>query len=118
MKGSILFLRTADLAVIERFYIDQVGGVVWLRQPGCTILRFGNQLIGFCQGEQVETAGVLTFFFEQAGDVDAMFLRHGETADRPPRFNPTYRIYQFFARDPEGRVIEFQQFVHPLPPLE
>ena len=37
-------------------------------------------------------------------------------AEHPPRENPDYRIYHFFARDPEGRSLEFQSFLHELPP--
>jgi histidyl-tRNA synthetase len=31
-----------------------------------------------------------------------------------PRENSKYRIYHFYARDPEGRSIEFQSFLHPI----
>jgi len=42
---------------------------------------------------------------------------HGRLADvalGPPKENPKYRIYHFYGRDPEGRSIEFQQFLHPV----
>jgi hypothetical protein len=45
-----------------------------------------------------------------------MYLRFFQetTADGPPRVNDRYQIYQFFAKDPEGRQLEFQAFLHPL----
>lgn len=37
-----------------------------------------------------------------------------DTADAEPRENKDYKIYQFFAKDPEGRTLEFQYFMHPV----
>lgn len=37
-----------------------------------------------------------------------------DIADGKPRHNERYQIYQFFAKDPEGRNLEFQAFLHPL----
>jgi hypothetical protein len=46
-----------------------------------------------------------------------MYAKHQETAKGPPRENPNYPIYNFFAADPEGRPIEFQVFTNdPEPP--
>jgi hypothetical protein len=39
-----------------------------------------------------------------------MYERFRAEALDPPRDNPRYPIYNFFARDPEGRLIEFQMF--------
>ena len=56
-----------------------------------------------------------TFVYPTRDEVDAMYERFKDTtADGPPRDNPKYKIYQFFAKDPEGRQLEFQAFLHPL----
>jgi hypothetical protein len=47
-----------------------------------------------------------------------MYRKLADRAEHAPRENPQYRIYNFFARDPEGRLIEFQTFLHELPPLK
>jgi hypothetical protein len=47
-----------------------------------------------------------------------MYQALREVAQEPPRTNERYRIYNFFARDPDGRLIEFQHFLHDLPALE
>ena len=39
-----------------------------------------------------------------------MFEVFGAEALDVPKDNPRYPIYNFFARDPEGRLIEFQMF--------
>jgi hypothetical protein len=33
-----------------------------------------------------------------------------------PKTNERYRIYHFFGKDPEGRNIECQAFLHPVQP--
>jgi len=53
---------------------------------------------------------MLTFFYDDKSDVDRMYSKFSQLADEEPRDNPKYPIYHFFAKDPEGRVIEFQYF--------
>jgi catechol 2,3-dioxygenase-like lactoylglutathione lyase family enzyme len=46
-------------------------------------------------------------------DVDAWYQRlrgKGVAVDNPPRRLEQFAIYTFFTRDPNGYVIEFQQF--------
>ena len=113
--AGIVFLKTGDLARILEFYTGRVGMTVWLEQPGITILRHENLLIGFQQHTGPDVAGVITFFYPARDDVDVMYEALRDTALEPPRTNEKYRIYNFFAHDPEGRTIEFQHFLHDLP---
>jgi len=46
-----------------------------------------------------------------------MYAKFKDVATTEPRENTKYRIYNFFGRDPEGRAIEFQCFLHPLPEI-
>ena len=71
-------------------------------------------LFGFCQRDRAEMEGLLTFFVESRMEVDDFYHRFRKTALSPPKENPEYRIYHFFARDPEGRMIEFQKFLDPV----
>ena len=115
--AGIVFLRTADLAGIVRFYTEEVGMEPWLSQPRIEILRHGNLLVGFQEQADAlpDTDALLTFFYPARALVDRMHDRLEALATGPPRENATYRIYNFFARDPAGRRIEFQCFLHPLP---
>jgi len=114
--AGIVFLKTEDLARILDFYTGTVGMSIWLEQPDITILRHENLLIGFQQHGTSDIAGVITFFYPAKSDVDAMYRTLRGIALEPPRSNERYRIYNFFARDPDGRLIEFQHFLHDLPP--
>ncbi|HQL23490.1 MAG TPA: nitroreductase family protein, partial [candidate division Zixibacteria bacterium] len=112
--SGILFLRTGDLERTAAFYIARLDCRRWLDQPGCVILRHDNFLFGLCARERPQTDVLLTFFYDTPAEVDRLYARHRDTADGPPRLNETYRIYQFFARDPEGRGLEFQHFADPV----
>jgi hypothetical protein len=108
--GGIVFFRTADRESVVDWYRDVVGVETWLEQPGCTILTFEGFRFGFCDAEATETAGILTFVYDDAAAVDAMHECVGSAADEAPHENEQYDIYQFFATDPDGRTAEFQTF--------
>ena len=112
IRSGIVFLRTVQLAELVRFYTEDVGCEVWMDQGDCVILRHGSFLLGLCQRDSAETEGILTFVYPTREDVDRMFEIHRATALAPPEDNPRYPIYNFFARDPEDRLIEFQQFTN------
>ncbi|PLX18088.1 MAG: glyoxalase [Candidatus Muiribacterium halophilum] len=111
MKANgIIFKKTSDLILITDFYTKRLGFSVWLKQPGCTIFKKGNMLLGFCEREPAETDGMITLFFEKREQVDKVYQEFKDIAIEPPSFNETYKIYQFFAKDPESRMLEFQWF--------
>jgi catechol 2,3-dioxygenase-like lactoylglutathione lyase family enzyme len=110
MNGGIIFFRTTKLAETSQFYREEVGCELWLDQGGCHILKFSNLLFGLCQRESADTQGMITFVYRDRESVDGMYRRLEDIAESSPRDNPDYRIYHFFARDPDGRAVEFQFF--------
>ncbi len=115
--GGIIFFKTCEMEAIVEFYQNRVGMSIWLEQPGCTILKYGNLLVGFCQREVAETEGMITLVFENREEVDKMYDALSDIALDTPKENQKYNIYQFFARDPEGRSLEFQVFLHEIDQL-
>jgi catechol 2,3-dioxygenase-like lactoylglutathione lyase family enzyme len=113
--AGIVFVRTTDLDRIVRFYIDEIGMTRWLDQTDISILRHGNMLIGFCRSDRTDTDALITFFFGSREEVDHCHRRLSDRADGEPRVNPRFRIYHFYATDPDERRIEFQCFLHKLP---
>ncbi len=99
--------------VISEFYTNKLGMEVWLGQPDCTIFHHENLLIGFCQRDTAEVEGMITFFYTTKEEVDTVFQQVSDSAEGEPKENRRYNIYQFFGRDPEGRSLEFQIFLHP-----
>ena len=114
---GIVFFKTKILETLTKFYTERIGMETWLQQPGCTVFRKDNLLVGFCQRDEAETEGMLTFFFETAEKVDAVYSELVDIASGNPTENKKYSIYQFFAEDPEGRALEFQAFLHDVKPL-
>jgi nitroreductase len=113
--SGILFFRTQNLQKMREFYQSIIGCSLWLDQRHCVILQHGNLLLGFCEGDAPDIQGIITFFFPHTAAVDTCYDRLKENAQTEPQKNATFNIYHFFARDPEGRSIEFQCFLHPLP---
>lgn len=108
--NGIVFFRTACLGDVVRFFTERLGGEVWLEQSGCTIVRHGNLLVGFCGAEEAQTDGLITLFADDRSEVDAMYGRLVDVASTRPRHNPEYAIYHFYGTDPDGRPFEIQCF--------
>ena len=114
---GIAFFGTRALEEVVDFYVDRLGCSVWLEQPDCTVLKYDNQLLGFCDREEAETGGTLTFVVEDREAVDALHEALADVARGEPVENERYEIYQFFGDDPEGRTVEVQAFLHPTEPV-
>ena len=112
--AGIIFLKTKNKEKIEDFYITTIGMSLWLEQADCVILKHGNLLLGFCARDEVDKNGIITFFYKEKYKVDEMYEKLKEVAIEEPKINDKYKIYHFFARDPEDRIVEFQSFLHPV----
>ncbi|MFX0145991.1 MAG: nitroreductase family protein [Candidatus Hodarchaeota archaeon] len=114
--SGLIFLPTSDLRAAITFYQSKLGMDLWLDQGDCAVLQHGNLLLGFCERSGESFEGIITLFYETREEVDATYLTLEDLAVGPPKENEAYRIYHFFARDPEGRQLEFQAFLHELRP--
>ncbi len=109
-KSGLIFFKTVDIEKIRVFYEGEIGCQIWMDQGDCLIYNFGGFMFGFCEREEADTNGIITFFFEDKEDVDRYYKVFAGKADGEPRDNPKYPIYHFFTKDPEGRMVEFQHF--------
>ena len=114
--AGIVFYQTEQYEELSRFYTEVLEMSIWLEQKNYLILQHGNLLLGFCEGESADRNGIITLFYPQRERVDTMYQQLKEHAQAPPVINEQYGIYHFFASDPEGRLLEFQTFLHRLPP--
>lgn len=110
--SGIVFFRTENVAEVVEFYTETVGATVWLEQPDCTILEYDGFRFAFCEHDETDDCGILTFVYDDRAGVDEMYEAVGDAALEPPHENEKYEIYQFFATDPDGRTAEFQTFLH------
>jgi len=111
--SGIVFLKTQKLGDMKDFYREQVHCRVWLEQADCVILQHGNLLFGFCKRDNIDTGTMLTFFYDTEEEVNKIYRQLKPISSSAPTHNDKYRIYHFFARDPEERPIEFQSFNRP-----
>jgi hypothetical protein len=110
--AGIVFLKTNNLRKIVEFY-KSIGSKVWLDQGDCVILQHDNFLFGFCEKQgEITKDWLLTFFYKTPQEVDALYEKMKDRAETKPHKNDKYNIYRFFSRDPEGRDLEFQAFLH------
>ncbi len=119
---QVTFLYTRDLAGTAAFYENIFELPLVLDQGPCRIYRVGTDaFLGFCERAAVpeKPEGIIFTLVTQEVDAWHEHLRaHGVPIEKPPAFNPTYNIYQFFARDPNGYLIEIQTFLDPAWPAK
>jgi nitroreductase len=114
--SGLIFLPSSDLHSTIAFYESKLGMDMWLDQGDCAVMQHGNLLLGFCERSNGSFEGIITIFYESQEEVDMAYTIVQDLAEGPPKENETYHIYHFFARDPEGRRLEFQTFLHALKP--
>lgn len=122
LNQQVTFLYTRDLAGTAVFYEDVLGLPLVLDQGSCRIYRVsGDAFLGFCQRAQApeEPQGIIFTFVTTAVDTWYDYLvARGQTPEKAPLLNQTYNVYHFFLRDPNGYLLEFQEFRDPAWPRE
>lgn len=114
---QITFLYTRDLATTAAFY-EAVLRLPLVRDQGsCRIYRVtGNAYLGFCQrgDTPAKPEGIIvTLVTDQVDRWYQELMARGVQIEKPPSVNPAYNIYHFFLRDPNGYLLEIQQFLDP-----
>ena len=114
---QVTFLSTADLEKTAVFYETILDLPLVLDQGACRIYHTGGgAFLGFCRhltGGQKTEGVILTLVSD---DVDGWYeyLRaKGVAFDKPPARNAQFNIYHCFLRDPNGYLLEIQQFLDP-----
>ena len=113
---QITFFYTQDGQTTWRFYEEVIGLTLVVDQGSCRIYRVGRDAyIGFCERRQPKSpdGAIITLVTD---DVDGWerHLRANEVPIvTPAKHSPTYGIYQLFARDPNGYLLEVQRFDDP-----
>jgi len=117
ITDQITWVYTADLEGTCSFYAEVLGLSLVVDQGASRIYRTGrNIFIGVClvrTGRSVEPKGVvITLVTKEVDAWHAHFAAKGIEADAPV-VSQTWGIYHFFTRDPNGYVVEFQDFLNP-----
>ena len=113
---QIAWVYCRDLARSDRFYAD-VLGLRCVRDEGTARVyeTVPGAAIGVCEAFEdrvVEPRGAMVSLVTD--DVDGWYRRldaAGAAVRGPPHRLERFGIYTFFAEDPDGYVLEFQQFL-------
>jgi catechol 2,3-dioxygenase-like lactoylglutathione lyase family enzyme len=113
----IPFYPVHDLAATRDFYQRELGLELERDEARCLIFRAADGYLGFClfDGPLPSHEGLTLSLV--APDVDVVYQRLrrlGVEIELPPRRDEHYRIYHFFARDPDAYRVEVRQFIEPL----
>jgi catechol 2,3-dioxygenase-like lactoylglutathione lyase family enzyme len=114
---QVSFIYTRDLARSARFYAEVLGLEPVLDQGACRIFRVAEGgFLGVCTNPAraiVPEGFTLTFVTPEVDAWHDRLAEHGVSIEAPPAENTRFRIYNFFARDPDGYLLEFQRFLDP-----
>ncbi len=121
IDSQITFLYTHDLGQTARFYEDIIGLDLKLDQGTCRIYQVTpDSHLGFCQraaaaphAESEPPHVILTIVTAGVDEWYGFLKGRNVQLEHPPTINPEYDIYHFFLRDPNGYMLEIQQFRHP-----
>jgi len=110
-------LYTHDLAKSAHFYEMIMRLRLVLDQGSCRIYQVSQDgFLGFCERATApkQPEGIILTLATQAVDAWYHYLtEQGIAFEKKPVFNPDYNIYHCFVRDPNGYLIEIQQFLDP-----
>ncbi len=117
ISHQITFFNVQDLEITKQFYEDLLGFDLILDQGSCRIIRtVGNGLLGYCSGSNRIIGGdgvLITLVTPRVDEWYEYLVSRGVTITNPPQYNPDYKIYHFFFRDPDGYQLEIQEFRDP-----
>ena len=117
ITDQITWVFTTDLEGTCAFYAEVLGLSLAVDQGASRIYRTGpHAFLGVCvvrPGRWVEPKGVvITLVTKEVDAWHARLVAKGVEAD-PPSKSDIWGIYHFVARDPNGYIVEFQEFLYP-----
>ena len=93
----ITFLPVLDLKNTVHFYQNILALPLVRDQGDCKIFRISSTgFIGFCSRDEIPTPSKSIIFTLVTNDVDEWYsslINNGATAEKPPTYNPKYKIY-------------------------
>jgi catechol 2,3-dioxygenase-like lactoylglutathione lyase family enzyme len=118
----VTFLYTSDLAATGQYYEQLLGLPLVLDQGTCRIYRVSpGGFLGFCTrlsttGSEAAPPAAQVVITLATSDVDGWYTRlktRGVHFEKPPTHHQAFNIYHAFLRDPNGYLLEIQQFLDP-----
>lgn len=117
IEQNVVWLYTEQLDRLAGFYRDVIGLKRVLDQGNCQVFQVSpTGFLGVCNkpGRPLGTKGMVFTFL--VADVEAAyqhFKARGVAFDAPPDMSADQPIHSCFFRDPEGYLLEMQEFNDP-----
>ena len=116
VDAQITFLPVADLRRSAAFYEEALGLPLVVDQGTCRIYRVAaTAYLGVCERcGAAPAAGVIVTLVSHAVDAwHRRLMAAGVEVVEAPSYTERYRIYHAFYRDPDGHLVEIQEFADP-----
>lgn len=114
---QVTFIYTRNLERTAGFYQHSLGLPLVLDQGSCRIFRVSQAaFLGCCYSESApeQSEGIILTLATREVDAWYRYLQQkGVEFEKPPAHNPKFNIYHCFLRDPNGYLIEIQEFLDP-----
>lgn len=113
IDALVTFLPVADIKRTHAFYHGVLGLPLVVDQASCRIYRVAEGgYAGFCQRDGAEVAArvCVTIVSDDVPGWHRHLTEQGIETDGPPRDTPEYGVEHFFAKDPDGWIVEVQRF--------
>jgi len=112
IKNMIHFYSCRDLKETIDFW-SRFELKLFMTQPNTVIFDSGSGMIGFVekQNHVSPSYSCVSFVKRTKDEVNEAYTKFYDVAVDAPAYHPTAPVYSFFIRDPNGILIEFQQFI-------
>jgi catechol 2,3-dioxygenase-like lactoylglutathione lyase family enzyme len=113
----VFFIFVDDLERSSAFYGETLGLKMVLDQGACRIYQAApNSFLGVCSHRKPpedRSAVILTLVSDDVDGWSDYLLPFGLEFEKPPQLYEKFNIYHLFVRDPDGYLVEIQQFRDP-----
>ncbi len=117
IRQQVTFIFTDDLAKTSHFYHNVLKLESVLDQGTCQIFRISQDgFLGICYRQKVSSQHndvILTLVTDQVDEWYQYLQEQNINIENSPAYNPKYNIYHMFLRDPNGYLLEIQEFLSP-----
>ena len=116
ISEQIVWVYTHNLEETARFYTGKLGLTLVRDEGSARIFRVSpSSCIGVCvafEDRIVEPGGgMITFVTEHIDEWHEALSANGVPIQKGPHVLEAFNVYTFFTKDPNGYIIEFQQFL-------
>ncbi len=114
---QVTFIFTEDLESSAHFYRNVLNLELALDQGTCQIYRISRDgFLGVCYRQGIlsqNDAVIFTLVTDQVDEWYQFLVDQNIHIDDSPTVNTKYNIYHMFLRDPNGYLLEIQEFLSP-----